>query len=482
MSAIKINDLEIGLSVSGPDKLLGRTTAGAGGHEELTISGLPAETTPAAGDLLLIEVEGVLKKLDVDDLPGGGSGTVTSASVVSANGLAGTVATATTTPAITLSTTVTGILKGNGTAISAAANSDLPTMTATVGGAVPTPPNNTTTFLRGDGTFAAPAGGGETVISPASFSTDQNDWNPTSLSTATWIRLTTSVNLLLVTGITAPAAGKELKVTNIGSNTILFSTNDPSSSAANRFSFGRDLPIYPGETVRIAYDLTSALWRLVDAPDRGGNLRETTYKHTFGGGITAAVPVILTSVGAIAHSDATATKPSGILLKHGTAIYGTGRAEIGNSGSSYRVAYASSSSRTSIVYEANIVTPSALSNATNEYYLRCGTNSFPAIEPHGFYFLYHHGTNSGKWLCQCKGGSTANFDSGITVAASTAYKFTIVARPDNTVAFFIDESYVGETTTGFPTQSLFADVYLVKYAGPLDRSVEVQYMEITQVR
>lgn len=50
-----------------------------------------------------------------------GSGTVTSVSVVSTNGLAGTVATATTTPAITLSTTITGILSGNGTAISAAA-------------------------------------------------------------------------------------------------------------------------------------------------------------------------------------------------------------------------------------------------------------------------------------------------------------------------------------------------------------------------
>ena len=52
--------------------------------------------------------------------PGGGSGTVTNVSVVTANGLAGSVANPTTTPAITLSTTVTGILKGNGTAISAA--------------------------------------------------------------------------------------------------------------------------------------------------------------------------------------------------------------------------------------------------------------------------------------------------------------------------------------------------------------------------
>ena len=49
-----------------------------------------------------------------------GSGTVTTVSVVSANGLAGTVANATTTPAITLSTSITGVLKGNGTAISAA--------------------------------------------------------------------------------------------------------------------------------------------------------------------------------------------------------------------------------------------------------------------------------------------------------------------------------------------------------------------------
>ena len=59
------------------------------------------------------------------DIPALSYGTVTSVSVVSANGFAGTVATATTTPAITLTTTITGLLKGNGTAISAAtANTD----------------------------------------------------------------------------------------------------------------------------------------------------------------------------------------------------------------------------------------------------------------------------------------------------------------------------------------------------------------------
>lgn len=50
----------------------------------------------------------------------GSGGTVTNISVVSANGFAGTVANPTTTPAITLTTTITGLLEGNGTSISAA--------------------------------------------------------------------------------------------------------------------------------------------------------------------------------------------------------------------------------------------------------------------------------------------------------------------------------------------------------------------------
>lgn len=47
------------------------------------------------------------------------------------------------------------------------ATGSVATMTATVGGGVPTPPNNTTTFLRGDGTFATPAGSGDMVLASA---------------------------------------------------------------------------------------------------------------------------------------------------------------------------------------------------------------------------------------------------------------------------------------------------------------------------
>ena len=91
-----------------------------------TASAVPLAANLANGELALNTADmklyaknssGVVTLLAANS---GATGTVSSVSVVSANGLAGTVANATTTPAITLSTSVTGVLKGNGTAISAA--------------------------------------------------------------------------------------------------------------------------------------------------------------------------------------------------------------------------------------------------------------------------------------------------------------------------------------------------------------------------
>jgi hypothetical protein len=58
-------------------------------------------------------------RYQLDRQPGTG-GTVTTISIANANGFSGSVINPTTTPAITLSTSIAGILKGNGTAVSAA--------------------------------------------------------------------------------------------------------------------------------------------------------------------------------------------------------------------------------------------------------------------------------------------------------------------------------------------------------------------------
>jgi len=106
----------------------GQTTASAAFNalSPLTTAGdILYGATSGAGTRLGIGTAGQVLTVSVGGLPswstiGLGTGTVTSVSVVSANGFAGTVATATTTPAITISTSITGVLKGNGTAVSAA--------------------------------------------------------------------------------------------------------------------------------------------------------------------------------------------------------------------------------------------------------------------------------------------------------------------------------------------------------------------------
>lgn len=99
------------------------------------------------------------------------SATVTNVSVVSANGLAGTVANPTTTPAITLSTSVTGIVKGNGTTLSAAsAGTDY----VAPGGALGTPSSGTVTNLTGTASININGTVGATTPAAGTFTSQNN--------------------------------------------------------------------------------------------------------------------------------------------------------------------------------------------------------------------------------------------------------------------------------------------------------------------
>lgn len=119
-------------------------------------------TSPTSGDVLSYDGANWV------NIPATGGGTVTSVSVVSANGFAGSVANATTTPAITLSTSITGILKGNGTAISAA-----------TAGTDYTTPSSTETVTNKDltsGTNTFPTFNQNTTGSAATLTTTRTIW------------------------------------------------------------------------------------------------------------------------------------------------------------------------------------------------------------------------------------------------------------------------------------------------------------------
>jgi len=172
---------------------------------------------------------------------GGGSGTVSSVSVVTANGFAGTVATATTTPAITLSTTITGILKGNGTAISAAiADTDYQvpitlTTTGTSGAATFTADTlnipqyqasgSYITALTGDGTASGP---GSAVLTLATVNANVGSFGTgTAMSVITvngkgLITAASSLNLSYIAMSSVSAAG-----TNQATATVLTASTQP---------------------------------------------------------------------------------------------------------------------------------------------------------------------------------------------------------------------------------------------------------------
>lgn len=89
------------------------------------------------------QVTFVMSNVGAQGIPGAPGSGVSSISIVSANGFAGTVTNPTTTPAITLTTSITGILKGDGTSISA----------ATAGTDYQAPITLTTTGTSGAATF-----------------------------------------------------------------------------------------------------------------------------------------------------------------------------------------------------------------------------------------------------------------------------------------------------------------------------------------
>jgi hypothetical protein len=135
-SSITINGTPVSL---GGSASVGTVTSVTGTAPVVSSGGATPAISMAAANT---STNGYLTSTDWNTFNGKGSGTVTSASVVSANGFAGTVATATTTPAITISTSITGIVKGNGTAISAAtAGTDY----VAPGGALGTPSSGTLT-------------------------------------------------------------------------------------------------------------------------------------------------------------------------------------------------------------------------------------------------------------------------------------------------------------------------------------------------
>lgn len=98
------------------------------------------------------------------------------------------------------------------------------------------------------------------VTSPSQITANQDDYNPTGLSTTSTLRLSTDASRN-ITGLQGGAAGRIMVIHNVGSFDLVLKNADTASTAANRFELWGDVTVKPKQGITLQYDATSSRWR-----------------------------------------------------------------------------------------------------------------------------------------------------------------------------------------------------------------------------
>ena len=255
------------------------------------ISALPAASIPLSGSEVVPIVQGgVTSNVSVTNLRGSSAGSVTTVSVVSANGFAGTVANATTTPAITITTSITGVLKGNGTSISA----------ATAGNDYLAPPSGTSILKGNSGGALLNAVAGTDYIAPPSgtalLKANSGGALANAVSGTDYAPATSGTSILYANG-----SGGFSSVT-IGTNLTFV------SGTLNATGGGGGGMVYPGAGI----------------PNSTGSAWGTSYSVTGTGNVVLSTsPTLVTPILGTPTS-ATLTNATGLPIATGVSGLGTG--------------------------------------------------------------------------------------------------------------------------------------------------------------
>lgn len=101
-------------------------------------------------------------------------------------------------------------------------------------------------------------------ITPSQITSNQNNYSPTGLATATRLRLSTDASRN-ITGLALGADGRVNIIDNVGAQNIVLTNQDAASTDINRFLLGSNLTIPADKSVTLVYDSTTLRWRLASS-------------------------------------------------------------------------------------------------------------------------------------------------------------------------------------------------------------------------
>jgi hypothetical protein len=289
--------------------------------------------------------------------------------------------------------------------------------------------------------------------SPTQLTSDQDDYNPTGLSTSQVVRLDGDSSFRSIRSLAGGVDGSIIYLRNVGSNSILLideSQTNTGTTAANRFAFdGHNIPIFPKQQVAVIYDGTLSRWVL--AQDK--SIRPPTSY-----GFVGFHDFLRTN-----NNDwISTTTPSGGSINTQTPStpgHHTGVAEI-TLGTSTTGSGAHISATNSIMFGSSWYHHFTawfkildLSDATDRYSLRIGyVDSGSAESADCACFRYSDNVNSGKWERVTRSNSTETAVDTTVTADTNWHRFDIYTNPAATnVEFFIDGTSRGSNTTNIPT-------------------------------
>lgn len=306
----------------------------------------------------------------------------------------------------------------------------------------------------------------------------------------------------VITGLAAPASGtsyRQVTFTNIGSFTILFTSEDSSSTAANRIIIEEKVfALYPRTSATFYYDNVSDKWRILETTSIASENPRCKFIPRDQLNTTAAYSWINnTGSGGTIQGGANTDASDLFVFNTQFATGATSATAVSGTNTDFKIVRTNTTlSRTAncLVFRARIATDfSGVSDATNRYAIRAGIfnntgNSAGGVlsaSPVGIYFTYTDNENSGRWILRSRttGALVTDSNSTVTIATNTTYLLELVLLPGNEVMCYIDNTLISKTSpANFPTNNQFhAGIGIVKSVGTASRSFQVETLSSTTI-